>query len=215
MRILLLIIITSTLLFSCKKKQSTSDLPQPQPKPQELPTEMNTTIVDSIQELQEKKGVKKIWDLRAELTQEEFNQLEGAELERVLIRPIYSKIFDLEENDSLVIPQLTEGQKLLYFFRQIDETMTEGNAHQTYQPSLIQQIPDNKKTIDKLKNKDLTILLKKVYNQHQLAESTNARIDKNQMQSFKKEYIQHQKNYYSQLEEYIRNHPKEFVKFKD
>lgn len=164
-----------------------------------------------------KPGAIKIWDLRAEMTRAEFEETQGAELEMLLIRPIYSKVFDLEEEDSLVIPQLTEGQKALYFFRKMDEAISEGGVESLMQTDLPKQLPVAAHAFKHINNEKLGLMAEKVAMQHKslTSISTSSQGNENYLDKFDNEYGSNQNDFYKKLESYIREHPEEFIKFTD
>ncbi len=159
------------------------------------------------------------WDLRAEMSRAEFNEKKGAELEMLLIRPIYSKIFDLDDVDSLVIPHLTSGQKALYFFRKMDEAMSEGGLESLQSSQIIHQLPVAAQAFNQVNIGKLGVLAEKAAIDHKVKNSIpnpNRKIEIDPfMKGFDNEYSKYHNDFYSKLESYIREHPEEFVKFTD
>ncbi|MGK0391466.1 MAG: hypothetical protein ACI94Y_004231 [Maribacter sp.] len=162
-------------------------------------------------------GTIDVWDLRAEMTKAEFEETQGAELEMLLIRPIYSKIFDLDESDSLVIPQLTEGQKALYFFRKMDDVISEGGVESLMKTELPRKLPTAAQAFRHIDNERLGKMAEKVAMQQKSLTSISANDNgnKNYLNKFDAEYASNQNDFYKKLESYIRAHPEEFIKFTD
>jgi hypothetical protein len=162
-------------------------------------------------------GAINAWDLRAEMTKAKFEETKGAELEMLLMRPIYSKVFDLDESDILVVPQLTEGQKALYFFRKMDDAISEGGVESLMKTELPKQLPIAAQAFKHINNEKLGLMAKKVAMQHKSLTSISASDDgnKNYLDKFDDEYGSNQDDFYKKLESYIREHPEEFIKFTD
>ena len=162
-------------------------------------------------------GALDVWDLRAEMTRAEFEEKKGAELEMLLMRPIYSKVFDLDESDTLVVPQLTEGQKALYFFRKMDDAISEGGVESLMKTDLPIQLPIAAQAFKHIDNEKLGQMAEKVAMQHKslTSISTSNNANKNYLNKFDEEYASNQDGFYKKLENYIREHPEEFIKFTD
>ncbi len=158
------------------------------------------------------------WDLRAEMSKIDFETLKSAELEMKLIGPIYSKIFDLDEDASQVIPELSKGQRTLYYFRKMDEAITEGGIENFYASTLPENMAEIKNSFVHLQNEKLSHFFTVVAKNY--GESKSIKVNGNAdlapyFEKFDQEYSQNQAMFYKHLEEYIKNNPQEFVKFKE
>ncbi len=156
--------------------------------------------------------------LLAEMTALEFESIKGAELEMKMVRPIYSEIFDRDEDDSQVIPLLSPGQKALYHFRKMDEILMEGGIDQLFSSALADHLGDIHESLSVLKHSKLNDLTKDLQLNYLL--SRQLKVDgESDINSFKKNFnSSFQKNkeeFYLHLEDYIRSHPEEFINFKD
>ncbi len=158
------------------------------------------------------------WDLRATMSKKQFESTKGAELEMQLMRPIYGKIFDLDEDASQVMPHLTGGQQALYFFRKMDESLMEGGIENFFKKPLAEQLVGISKSTELFKSESLDQLSKDAAKHYAISRSL--KVDGQQdlksfYQQFNKEYEKKQEDIYNHLEQYIRNHPDEFIKFTD
>lgn len=161
--------------------------------------------------------VEKKWDLRPEITRSKFEETQSAELEMLLIRPIYSKVYDSDEDDSTVIPQLTEGQRALYFFRKMDEAMSEGGIESLYKSNLPRHLSTIAQAFRGIDLPELATMAEKAAIEHKrlnsLASPDNIQAKDPYMNNFDRKFSKNHDGFYKRLEKYIREHPEEFVRF--
>ncbi len=160
-------------------------------------------------------------DFRAEITKAEFDALDGAELERVMIRPIYSAIFDRDDqDDQFILPHLTEGQKALYYFRKFDDVITQDGIVATFDSPLGGKMQEAITTFESMGLDDFGKLLRMA--SIEKAKREKASVDSERIEKisgynsqFGEEYIGNQDEFYDIMNRYIKNHATEFVKFKE
>ncbi len=206
-------------MTSCKKnKQEVLPPPAPNPTVEVVDTLSNDTMPTQYVRMEPDGENVPYADLRAKMTQAEFHELHGAELERMLIRPIYSEYFDNDQNDSLLMPMLTQGQKSLFTFRKLDEGLTEG----TVEPFFKLNGGDEVKSLQNIhkiigNEGELYGDLKQIASNRKGSPKSTERIQ--QMKDYEKrsrnDYIKNHDLYYKKLEEYIRKNPEEFVIFEE
>ncbi len=160
----------------------------------------------------------KEWTLLTEMNEEEFKATPIAELEMQLIHPIYSKIFDMDEDASQVLPLLSPGQKCLYYFRKMDETILEGGIEQFYKSPHADNYVDMLQVINLTGDDDFYAMNKEAATKYNAYRSLNVEGKEDltpYFKQFNKEYHKKQARFYKKLEQYIKSHPEQFVRFTD
>ncbi len=216
MRILFIFLVL-VLTYSCKNENPKSVEPTTQKADESTPKATTNSISENNieetslapQEYEDSLSKRVVaptskWDLRAELSQEEFNQLQGAELEMAMMRPIYRKIFELDENDDEVVPELNTAQKCMYYFKKLDEAATSGEAIDIDE----KQWAIMKQSLEALNDEALNQILSQ-------AATSKTIQTKSAMSPFNEQYQAIEKQVHQKMEEYIRNHADELVKIKE
>lgn len=205
----LLLTLICVLAFSCQKEKP---MPAPTPAENSQPqADMDSQQgVDSIAFAQREAP-----KIKADISAQEFQGKHGPELEMLLMKPIYSKIFDNDGEITGVLPQLSQGQQALYFSRKMDEAMTEGGMEMLLKAKIAPHLHHAAQAFEEVGDKELSRLAELAYQeylrQNTIAKPGEAQSASAKLQTFDADYQKARETSLPRLEEYIRAHPGEFV----